>query len=315
MLKINKVKLEKKEPVYDLLNVEDNSNFVCNGAVVSNCTEITLHSDEEHTYTCQPKFASLIKQGVGLTTLEHVNPNDIIWSKGGWTKVTHKISSGIKPVYEYFTCSGIFVGTEDHRVLQNQQKIQVNHAVFIDQCISPPLNLSEQNISELKELYLNYGTIDDQFQVHFQTKDKEAYQIFYFLSSLGFSPRIYYIDSQTDRSYYDVIISLNKDILQIQQAIEGLETYSNKNHIFRYSHCDVGVIKDKISLGDHEVFHIEVDHPSHTYWTGGLDVSNCVLSSLNLSKYDEWKDTDTIFDSTVFLDCVASEFISLGNDI
>lgn len=35
----------------------------------------------------------------------------------------------------------------------------------------------------------------------------------------------------------------------------------------------------------------------------------CVLSSLNLAKYDEWKDTSTIFDATVFLDCVASEFI------
>ena len=35
----------------------------------------------------------------------------------------------------------------------------------------------------------------------------------------------------------------------------------------------------------------------------------CVLSSLNLSKWDEWKDTDTVFNATVFLDCVASEFI------
>jgi ribonucleoside-diphosphate reductase alpha chain len=35
----------------------------------------------------------------------------------------------------------------------------------------------------------------------------------------------------------------------------------------------------------------------------------CVLSSLNLAKYDEWKDTDTIFNATVFLDCVVSEFI------
>lgn len=35
----------------------------------------------------------------------------------------------------------------------------------------------------------------------------------------------------------------------------------------------------------------------------------CVLSSLNLSKYNEWKDTDTIFHATVFLDCIASEFI------
>ena len=41
----------------------------------------------------------------------------------------------------------------------------------------------------------------------------------------------------------------------------------------------------------------------------------CVLSSLNLAKYDEWKDTDAIFDSTVFLDCVASEFIELATAI
>lgn len=38
----------------------------------------------------------------------------------------------------------------------------------------------------------------------------------------------------------------------------------------------------------------------------------CVLSSMNLSKYDEWKHTDAVFVSTVFLDCVASEFIQLA---
>lgn len=36
----------------------------------------------------------------------------------------------------------------------------------------------------------------------------------------------------------------------------------------------------------------------------------CVLSSMNASLYDEWKDTDAVFWATVFLDCVASEFIS-----
>lgn len=41
----------------------------------------------------------------------------------------------------------------------------------------------------------------------------------------------------------------------------------------------------------------------------------CVLSSMNLSKYDEWKDTDAIFDAIVFLDCVASEFLDLAKDI
>lgn len=38
----------------------------------------------------------------------------------------------------------------------------------------------------------------------------------------------------------------------------------------------------------------------------------CVLSSLNLAKYDEWKNSDTVFVSTVFLDCVASEYLRLS---
>ena len=45
----------------------------------------------------------------------------------------------------------------------------------------------------------------------------------------------------------------------------------------------------------------------HTY--------TCVLSSMNLSYYDDWKDTDAIFTATVFLDCVASEFISKAKHI
>lgn len=41
----------------------------------------------------------------------------------------------------------------------------------------------------------------------------------------------------------------------------------------------------------------------------------CVLSSMNLAKYDEWKDTDAVFWATLFLDCVAEEFIQQGRSI
>lgn len=41
----------------------------------------------------------------------------------------------------------------------------------------------------------------------------------------------------------------------------------------------------------------------------------CVLSSMNLAKYDEWKDTDAVFWATVFLDCVAEDFITKGSKI
>jgi ribonucleoside-diphosphate reductase alpha chain len=41
----------------------------------------------------------------------------------------------------------------------------------------------------------------------------------------------------------------------------------------------------------------------------------CVLSSMNAFLYDEWKDTDAVFVATVFLDCVAQDFIVRGSKI
>lgn len=48
------------------------------------------------------------------------------------------------------------------------------------------------------------------------------------------------------------------------------------------------------------------DH-EHTY--------TCVLSSMNAAKYPEWKNTDAPYWATVFLDCVASEFIARAEGI
>jgi ribonucleoside-diphosphate reductase alpha chain len=41
----------------------------------------------------------------------------------------------------------------------------------------------------------------------------------------------------------------------------------------------------------------------------------CVLASLNLSKYDEWKDTTLVEDAVYFLDCVAEDFIVKGSAV
>jgi ribonucleoside-diphosphate reductase alpha chain len=45
----------------------------------------------------------------------------------------------------------------------------------------------------------------------------------------------------------------------------------------------------------------------HTY--------TCILSSMNLAKYDEWKDTDAVFWATVFLDCICEEFLTKARHI
>ncbi len=41
----------------------------------------------------------------------------------------------------------------------------------------------------------------------------------------------------------------------------------------------------------------------------------CCLSSLNLAKYDEWKDTDLIYTATYFLDGVLSEFLQIAKNM
>lgn len=41
----------------------------------------------------------------------------------------------------------------------------------------------------------------------------------------------------------------------------------------------------------------------------------CVLSSMNLAKWDEWKDTSAVEDAIVFLDCVVEDFIQKAKDI
>jgi len=45
----------------------------------------------------------------------------------------------------------------------------------------------------------------------------------------------------------------------------------------------------------------------HTY--------TCVLSSMNAAKWNEWKDTDSVFWAVVFLDCVAEEFTQRAKGI
>lgn len=41
----------------------------------------------------------------------------------------------------------------------------------------------------------------------------------------------------------------------------------------------------------------------------------CVLSSMNVALWDEWKDTDAVYWATIFLDCVAEDFIRRGRNV
>jgi ribonucleoside-diphosphate reductase alpha chain len=41
----------------------------------------------------------------------------------------------------------------------------------------------------------------------------------------------------------------------------------------------------------------------------------CVLSSMNVSRYEHWKDTDAVFWATIFLDCIAEDFITKARGV
>jgi len=59
------------------------------------------------------------------------------------------------------------------------------------------------------------------------------------------------------------------------KLLKELSTRVKHNHVDSYTK-----VLEKEYLGDFEVFDITVDNPSHTYWTGGLSVSNCAEQPL-----------------------------------
>src|SRR5262249_52759227 len=76
---------------------------------------------------CQPAWATVLTPD-GIRTLGDVDVGSRIWSGKRWTTITKKWCTGRKQVRAYMTRAGIFFGTENHRVVQEGQKIEVKDA-------------------------------------------------------------------------------------------------------------------------------------------------------------------------------------------
>lgn len=93
---------------------------------------IYLTNDKDWlTNPCQPAWATVLTPN-GLSTIGEIKEGDSIWSETGWTKVLKKWSTGIKQVKEYRTTSGVFYGTENHKLLSNGVKIEAKDCKTID---------------------------------------------------------------------------------------------------------------------------------------------------------------------------------------
>jgi ribonucleotide reductase alpha subunit len=88
------------------------------------------------TNPCQPAWA-LVLTPKGLKSIGQLQIGDVIWSGKKWTRVLNKWSTGLKPVFGYRTAAGVFYGTEEHRVVQAREKVEVRYATSIDNAYSP----------------------------------------------------------------------------------------------------------------------------------------------------------------------------------
>ena len=74
---------------------------------------------------------------------------------------------------------------------------------------------------------------------------------------------------------YDINISSDRD--KFVNLIGFIQKYKNEKIVIKPKKDKINTrpIKTVDLLGEEEVFDITVDNKSHTYWTGGLNVSNC----------------------------------------
>ena len=87
---------------------------------------------------CQPAFATVLTPE-GVRTFADIDVGSTIWSGKQWTKVTHKVYTGVKEVWRYETTAGAVECTEEHRVFQRGVRVQARHASTIDSCSALPL--------------------------------------------------------------------------------------------------------------------------------------------------------------------------------
>lgn len=328
---------------------------------------VWVYDNDVMVNPCQPAWASVLTKK-GLSTIGDVNIGDEIWSKQGWTKIINKWSTGVKKVYRYRTTSGVFYGTENHKVISNLEKIEAKDAESID-CLAGPEQTTFHNNQDVLDglmigdgakygnhkyvgLYIgnddsDYFDSEVKYLIHHKAQNKQytvtttitpdelsplpnrkipsrffankntiagflkglysangsivanrvtlktssselVEQVQLMLSSLGI--RSYYTTNKPNlvqfkndeylcKESYDINISTDKDIFA--KTIGFIQSYKQNKlqEIISNTRKNQGKlsydIREVSLVSEEEVFDITVDNESHTYWTGGVNVSNC----------------------------------------
>lgn len=100
--------------------------------------------------------------------------------------------------------------------------------------------------------------------------------------------------------------SPNRNAEQFIKIIEVLdEGRYDDTYCFTESSKNMGMFNGLLLGNCSEVVPVLQDNETFT----------CILASLNIAKYDQWRDSSLIFDATVFLHCVALDFINKASKI
>jgi len=285
---------------------------------LSNC-----YVPDECVNPCQPGFAPVLTPD-GIKTLDSCDIGSVIWSTEGWTTIVNKWSNGVKKVYKYTTNSGSFIGTENHLIIENDKKIEVKNAKKLNTLKGPIFWTSEQDVIDffcegehtkffysrdffelcpdtlgiqlnnsleyiiyfLKLLYDDHGDVSKEGVSLYSKHVLFLERIQLLLNSVGVSSVLeesyplsewYVLSIFEDASVFEKCIGFYKEDKQHQ-----LEKFL-LNAVYSGIECDSPITKIKY-LGEFEVFDITVSNSTHTYWTGGINVSNC--SELSLPSYE-----------------------------
>lgn len=278
---------------------------------------------------CQPNNAPFITP-TGIMYMKDIHVGSSIWSRSGWTHVTRKVKTGIKKVFRFRTEVGWFLGTEEHRIKQNGQKVKVMDAISIDHLSGPdvegkclshnttqfvldhtkgvPKSYMMSSPFEIKglleELYSQYGFVSDTF-IGFKAPSKMCDDVQLMLSSIGIQS--FRQNVADDNKYY--LLSITHDMVKFQERI-GFKLDAHKFALnILIDRCKKDLLdfpEKKLSypiieteyIGEEDVFDITVDNEEHTYWSGCCDVSNCgetiikfPFGGCNLSEAVVGKDT------------------------
>ena len=196
--------------------------------------------------------------------------------------------------------------------------------VFVSKSKGNPIQLNYTDINKefLRELQIIFQNLGLQASIRLQSK-AEWRQM-----PDGRGGSKYYLGKDS----YRLIVGNKRDCLEIERntgflsrkgiVLEDREYRDNTKKFYKISSIEYA--------GKQDVYCPTVDTDEHIFVCQGMKTYNCqevflpaddqhsfscVLSSMNAAKYDEWKDTDAVFVSTVMLDCVAEDLIQKGSKL